>query len=55
MNYIGIDHHMQYSRVTLMNKYCASLTSDKVANLRRKLKRGEFTSDDKISLLSFCS
>jgi hypothetical protein len=36
MNYMGLDHHRQYSYITLMNKKGEVLRSGKVANLGRK-------------------
>jgi hypothetical protein len=38
-----------------MNEDGAPLISGKVAKLWRTIKKGNFASDDKIALLSFCS
>ena len=37
MNYMGIDHHKQYSHITLMNENGEVLKSGRVANFRREL------------------
>jgi transposase len=38
MNYMGIDHHRQYSHVTLLDERGEVVKSGKVANLRRELE-----------------
>ena len=38
MNYMGIDHHKQYSDITLTDEGGDVLRSGRVANLRAKLR-----------------
>jgi len=38
MNYMGIDHHMQYSHITLLDEKGEKLKSGRVANLRSELE-----------------
>jgi hypothetical protein len=38
MNYMGIDHHRQYSHITLLNEEGKVVKSGRVANLRRELE-----------------
>jgi len=38
MNYMGIDHHKQYSHITLLDERGEVLKSGRVANLRRELE-----------------
>jgi transposase len=38
MNYMGIDHHKQYSHITLLDEKGEKLNSRRVANLRRELE-----------------
>jgi hypothetical protein len=38
MNYIGIDHHRQYSHITLLNEGGEVVKSGRVANLRAELE-----------------
>ena len=38
MNYMGIDHHRQYSHITLLDERGEMLKSGRVANLRRELE-----------------
>lgn len=37
-HYIGIDHHRQYSQITLLDKKGEKLKSGRVANLRSELE-----------------
>jgi len=39
MNYMGIDHHNQYSHITVMDETGEVIRSEKVANLRREVER----------------
>jgi transposase len=39
MNYVGIDHHRQYSHMTLMDQEGQVLRSGRVANLRSEIER----------------
>lgn len=39
MNYVGIDHHSQYSHITLLDEKGEVVKSGRVANLRRELER----------------
>jgi len=39
MNYVGIDHHRQYSHVTVMDPRGQVLRSDRVANLQAEIRR----------------
>jgi predicted NBD/HSP70 family sugar kinase len=38
MNYVGIDHHRQYSHMTLMDEQGNIVRSRKVSNLRSEVK-----------------
>ena len=38
MNYVGIDHHRQYSHITLLDEKGEVVKSGRVANLRRELE-----------------
>jgi hypothetical protein len=38
MNYMGIDHHKQYSHITLLDERGEVLKSGRVANLRQELE-----------------
>jgi len=38
MNYAGIDHHRQYSHITLLDERGEVVRSGRVANLRRALE-----------------
>jgi len=38
MNYAGIDHHRQYSHITLLDEKGEVVKSGRVANLRRELE-----------------
>jgi hypothetical protein len=38
MNYMGIDHHKQYSYITLLDEKGEKLNSGRVANLRSELE-----------------
>ena len=39
MNYMGIDHHKQYSFITLMDESGEVLRSERVANLRSEVEK----------------
>jgi len=39
MNYMGIDHHKQYSHITMLNEKGKKLKSGRVANYRSELER----------------
>jgi len=39
MNYVGIDHHRQYSYLTLMDQEGQVLRSGRVPNLRAEIER----------------
>ena len=39
MNYVGIDHHRQYSHLTVMDQTGQVLQSGRVANLRSEIER----------------
>ena len=39
MNYMGIDHHNQYSHITVMDEAGEVIRSEKVANLRCEVER----------------
>ncbi len=39
MNYIEIDHHKQYSHITLLDEKSEVVKSAKVTNLRRELEK----------------
>jgi transposase len=39
MNYVGIDHHRQYSHMTLMDQEGQVLRSGRVPNLRAEIKK----------------
>jgi len=39
MNYVGIDHHRQYSHITLLDEKGKVVKSGRVANLRRELEK----------------
>ena len=39
MNNVGIDHHRQYSHITLMDQEGQVLRADRVANLRSEIER----------------
>lgn len=39
MNYMGIDHHRQYSHITLMDELGEVLRSDRVANYRSEMEK----------------
>ncbi len=39
MNYMGIDHHKQYSHITMLNEKGKKLKSGRVANFRSELER----------------
>jgi hypothetical protein len=38
MNYVGIDHHRQYSQITWLDEHGKVVKSGRVANLRRELE-----------------
>jgi hypothetical protein len=38
MNYVGIDHHRQYSHITWLNEKGEVLKSGRVTNLQRELE-----------------
>lgn len=38
-NYMGIDHHKQYSHITMLNEKGKKLKSGRVANYRSELER----------------
>jgi len=38
MNYVGIDHHRQYSHITWLDENGEVMKSGRVANLRRELE-----------------
>jgi len=38
MNYMGIDHHRQYSHITLLDEKGGELKSGRVTNLRSELE-----------------
>jgi len=39
MHYVGIDHHRQYSHITLLDEKAEIVKSGRVANLRRELEK----------------
>jgi hypothetical protein len=39
MNYVGIDHHRQYSHLTLMDQEGQVLRSERLPNLRAEVER----------------
>ena len=39
MHYVGIDHHRQYSHITLLDEEGEIVKSGRVANLRRELEK----------------
>ena len=39
MNYVGIDHHRQYSHMTLMNQEGQTIRSGRVPNVRIEIEK----------------
>ena len=39
MNYVGIDHHRQYSHITLLDEKGEVVKSGRVVNFRRELEK----------------
>jgi len=39
MHYVGIDHHRQYSHITILDEKGEMVRSGRVANFRRELEK----------------